>query len=233
MDGWMDGGREAGRQGGGGGRQGGREGGREGGEGGERDTGAPVTSQGQSSPATPCVQMDDWLCCDHPEPAVCRPCSALSLCGTDANILPLPWRPRSPLRIVSLVVLQPKGPALVPWELGAGPVPCSSSWSVSLEPAVQSRMEMLQQSAAKIYLMLGNLGRPHMQPRGARALAGAELPPIEWWNRGRGQSRGEGTDCLRWRRFVFAHGNALSIAKALGAVSKPALEHFVVVWQCA
>ena len=52
---------------------------------------------------------------------------------------------------------------------------------------------------------------------------------IERWNRGRGQSPGEGTNRLRCRRVFFARGNALSIAKELGAVSKPALEHFVVV----
>jgi hypothetical protein len=34
---------------------------------------------------------------------------------------------------------------------------------------------------------------------------------------------------LRCRSFSFAHGNALCIAKELGAVSKLALEHFVVV----
>ena len=100
---------------------------------------------------------------------------------------------------------------------------------MSLEPAVQSRTEMLQKSAVKIYLMPYNLGRPHTQPRGARALAGADLPPIERWNRGRGQSRGEGTNRLRCRSVSFAHGNALSIANELGAVSKPALEHFIVV----
>ena len=41
--------------------------------------------------------------------------------------------------------------------------------------------------------------------------------------------RGEGTNRLRCRSVSFAHGNALCIAKELGAVSKPALEHFVVV----
>ena len=54
------------------------------------------------------------------------------------------------------------------------------------------------------------------------------MPPIERWNRGRGQSRGEGTNRLRCRRVFFASGNALSIAKELGAVSKPALGHFVI-----
>ncbi len=42
-----------------------------------------------------------------------------------------------------------------------------------LEPVVQSRTEMLQKSALKVYLMQRNLGRPRMQRRGARALAGA------------------------------------------------------------
>ncbi len=46
---------------------------------------------------------------------------------------------------------------------------------------------------------------------------------------GIGQSRGEGTNLLRCRRVAFAHGNALRIAKELRAVSKPVLEHFVVV----
>ncbi len=54
------------------------------------------------------------------------------------------------------------------------------------------------------------------------------MPPIEQWNRGRGQSQGEGTNRLRYRSVAFALGNALCIAKELGA-SKPALEHFVVV----
>ncbi len=101
-----------------------------------------------------------------------------------------------PVRVVSLVVLQPPRPASVPWELAAGPVQCSDSQSVSLEPAVQSRMEMLQKNSAKIYLMPRNLGpilgRQHTPLRGARAHAGAELPPIERWNRGKGQSQGEG-----------------------------------------
>ncbi len=82
----------------------------------------------------------------------------------------------------------------------------------------------------KLYLMPRNLGRPHTPPRGARALAGADLPPIERWNRGRGQRRGEGTNRLRCRSAVsFAHGNALCIAKELGAVSKPALDHFITL----
>jgi hypothetical protein len=173
--------------------------------------------------------MDDWPCGDHPEPAVCRPCSALSLCGKDAKMLPLPWRPRSPLRVASLLVLQPPRPASLTWELGAGPVQCSDRQSVSLAPAMQSRMEMLQKSAANIYLVPPNLGRPPTPPRGARALAGGELPPIERRNRGREQSRGVGTNRLRCRRVAFANGNALGIAKELGAESKSALEHFVVI----
>jgi hypothetical protein len=55
------------------------------------------------------------------------------------------------------------------------------------------------------------------------------LPPIELWNRGIGHSRGKGTNRLRCRSVSFANGIALCIAKELGAVSKPALEHFVVV----
>jgi hypothetical protein len=96
-------------------------------------------------------------------------------------------------------------------------------------PAVQSHMEMLQKSAANIYLVPRNLGRQHTPPRGAKALAGGELPLIKRWKRGRGQSLGEGSNRLRCRRVTFTHGNALSIAKEVGAVSKPALEHFVVV----
>ncbi len=132
-------------------------------------------------------------------------------------------------RADSLVVLQQPRPALAPLELSAGPVPCSDRRSVSLEPAVQSRTETLQKSALKIHLMPRNLGWPRTPPRGARALAGADLPPIEWWNRGRGQSRGDGTSRLRCKSISFANGNALCIVKELGAVNKPALEHFVVV----
>ncbi len=55
------------------------------------------------------------------------------------------------------------------------------------------------------------------------------MPPIEWWNRGIGQSLGEGTSRLRCRSASFADGDALCIAKELGAVSKRALENFVVV----
>ncbi len=54
---------------------------------------------------------------------------------------------------------------LVPWELAAGPVPCSDRQRVSLEPAVQSRTEMIQKSALKIYLMPRNLGQPHTPGR--------------------------------------------------------------------
>ncbi len=90
-------------------------------------------------------------------------------------------------------------------------------------------MEMLQKSAASIYLVPRNLGRQHTPPRGGRALAGGELPLIERWKRGRGQSLGEGSNRLRCRRVAFAHGNALRIAKEVGAVSKQAMEHFVVV----
>ena len=42
-------------------------------------------------------------------------------------------------------------------------------------------------------------------------------------------SQGEGTNRLRCRSVSLANGNALSIAKELGAVSKPALELFVAV----
>jgi hypothetical protein len=46
-------------------------------------------------------------------------------------------------------------------------VQCGDRRSVSLEPVVQSRIEMLQKSAAKINLMARNLSRPHSPPRGA------------------------------------------------------------------
>ncbi len=62
------------------------------------------------------------------------------------------------------------------------------------------------------------------QQRGARALACAQLPTIERWNRSIGHSQGEGTNRLRCRSASFANGNALSIAKELGAVSKLPLE---------
>ncbi len=42
-----------------------------------------------------------------------------------------------------------------------GRVPCNDRWSVSPEPAVQSRTNLLQRSALKIYLMPRNHGRPH------------------------------------------------------------------------
>ena len=42
-----------------------------------------------------------------------------------------------------------------------------------------------------------------------------------------GHSQGEGTNRQRCRSVSFANGNALSIAKELGAVSKPAMELFV------
>ncbi len=48
-------------------------------------------------------------------------------------------------------------------------------------------------------------------------------------SRSKGQRQGEGTNSLRCRSVSFAHGNELCVAKELGAVSKPALEHFVVV----
>ncbi len=38
-----------------------------------------------------------------------------------------------------------------------------------------------------------------------------------------------GANCLRCRSVSFGNGNELCIMKELGAVSKPALEHFVVV----
>jgi hypothetical protein len=56
--------------------------------------------------------------------------------------------------------------ALVPWELAAGPVPCSDRRRVSLEPAVQSSTEILKKSALKIYLMPPNLGLQHTPPKG-------------------------------------------------------------------
>ncbi len=96
----------------------------------------------------------------------CRPRSVLSFCGTDTEILPLPWRQRGLWLVVSLVVLQPPRTASVPWELGGGPVPCSDRRSVSLEPAVQSRTEMLQNSVLKIYLMPRNLGWQHTPSSG-------------------------------------------------------------------
>ncbi len=77
----------------------------------------------------------------------CWPCSVHSFCGTETEILPLQWRQR---RAVSLVELQQPRPSSVPWELAAGPVPCSDRRSVSLESVVQSRTEMLQKSALKI-----------------------------------------------------------------------------------
>jgi hypothetical protein len=42
-----------------------------------------------------------------------------------------------------------------------------------------------------------------------------------------------GTNRLRCRSRSFTHGKALRITKDLGAVSKPALEQFVVVYLVA
>jgi hypothetical protein len=42
--------------------------------------------------------------------------------------------------------------------------------------------------------------------------------------------RGEGTNRLRCRSVSFAHGKELHSTKNLGAVSKQALEYFVVVY---
>ncbi len=47
--------------------------------------------------------------------------------------------------------------------------------------------------------------------------------PIKQWNRGRGANR------LRCWIVSVTHGNALCIAKELGAVNKPVLEHVIVV----
>ncbi len=44
-----------------------------------------------------------------------------------------------------------------------------------------------------------------------------------------GKAGARGTNRLRCRNVSFAHGNVLCITKELGAVGKPALEHFVVV----
>ncbi len=114
--------------------------------------------------------MDDWPYGDHLEPqaAVLQATFSTQLLRDGNEILPLQWRPR---RAVSLVALQQPRPSLVSWELAAGPVPCSDRWRVSLEPAVQSRTEMLQKRALKIYLMPRNLGQPHKPLRGASALA--------------------------------------------------------------
>jgi hypothetical protein len=132
---------------------------------------------------------------------------------------------------VSPVVLQLPRPVSVPWELGAIPVRCSDRRSVSLEPAVQSRTKILQKSALKIYLMViaAKSWPAAYASEGGQGTYWTDLPPIELWNRSRGQSRGEGINRLRCRSVSLAHGNVLCIAKELGAVSKPALEHFVVV----
>ncbi len=47
---------------------------------------------------------------------------------------------------------------------------CNDGLSVGLEPEVQSRMNMLQISALKKYLMQCNLGQAHTLPKGVRAL---------------------------------------------------------------
>ena len=46
---------------------------------------------------------------------------------------------------------QQRKPSSVSWVLAAGLVQCSDSRRESLEPAAQSRTEMLQKSALKIY----------------------------------------------------------------------------------
>ncbi len=159
--------------------------------------------------------MDDWPYCNHPEPALLQATLSTQLLRDGYRNTTLQWRPRGPRRAVSLSALQQPRPASVPSELGASPVPCSDRWNVFLEPVVQSHTEMLQLSALKICLMQRYIGRQHTPSSRARALAGADLPPIERWKRGRGQSRGEGMNRLRCRSVSFAHGNALCIAKEL------------------
>jgi hypothetical protein len=108
---------------------------------------------------------------DHPEPAVLQATLSTQLLSDGYRNTTFTMAAKRSEAAVSLVALQQLRPALVPWDFDAGPVPCSDRQRVSLEPAVQSRTEMLQKSALKTYLMPRNLGPPHTPPRRARALA--------------------------------------------------------------
>ena len=119
--------------------------------------------------------MDDKPYGDHLEPAVLHVTISTQLCGKETEILPLQWRLR---QAVSLVALQQQRPSSVSWELAAGPVQCSDRRRVSLEPAVQSRTEMLPKSAMKIYLMPRNLCRPHTPPKGPEGDQGTCLSSV-------------------------------------------------------
>jgi hypothetical protein len=119
---------------------------------------------------------DDLPYCDHLEPAVLQ--------ATLKHVQDTAFAGRKPKYYLynggrggqfSLVAQQQPRPSLVPWELAAGPAPCSDCRRVSLEPAVQLRTEMLQKSALKICLMPRNLGRPHTPLKGARAFKPACL----------------------------------------------------------
>ncbi len=138
--------------------------------------GAPVTAQCLISLATPCMPLDDWPCCYHSEPAVLQATFSTDRLQNRCQNGTLTMAAEGPSLAVSLVTWQQPRPASVPWEYGADRVPCNDWRSVGLEPAEQSRTNMLQRSALKIYLMARNLGLAHTQPRGARALCPQSEP---------------------------------------------------------
>ncbi len=72
--------------------------------------------------------------------------------------------------ILQLHKWQQHRPISVPWEYCVGQVQCNDGRIVVIDPAEQSRTNMLQRNELKIYLTTRNLGRAHMLPRGARAL---------------------------------------------------------------
>ncbi len=98
-----------------------------------------------------------------------------------------------------------------------------------MEPVVQSRTNMLQISVI-CRAWPGHCGHKLSEQlntgRGVRQLLEMNcLQSIKRWNSGRGANR----LTRRCRIVSVAHGSALCIANELGVMSKPALEHVIVV----
>ncbi len=115
--------------------------------------GAPVTAHRLISPATPrpWMQLDDWLCGDHSEPAVLQATFSTDYLKNRCQNGTLTLAVTGVRLAVSLVALQQPRPTLVPWEYCAGRVQCIDRWSVALEPAEQSSTDILKSSVLKIY----------------------------------------------------------------------------------